>query len=95
MVAAAWLIRFAVSFSRKCQLEAYPLGSVDGRQSVQVCHGKFNPLPLQFLIYVHHTSEVRTAPKGICPCLGGERKAHEEAALTYAALRLARHSGPF
>lgn len=51
---------------------------MDRRQSVQVCHGELNPLPLQFFIDVYNTSEVRTAPKGVCPCLGGERKACQE-----------------
>lgn len=51
---------------------------MDRRQGVQVCHGELNPLPLQFFIYVYNTCEVRTAPKGICPCLGGERKACQE-----------------
>lgn len=68
-----WLARSAIGLSRKCQLEAYPLWCVDGRQSVQVCHGKFDPLPLQFLVYMHHASEVRAASKGIRPRLGGKR----------------------
>lgn len=51
---------------------------MDRRQGVQVRHGELNPPPLQFFIYVHNTCEVRTAPKGICPCLGGERKACQE-----------------
>lgn len=66
-----WLASSAVGLSRKRQLEAYPLWCVYGRQSVQVCHGKLDPFPLQLLIYMHNTGEVRTASKGISPRLEG------------------------
>lgn len=67
----AWSV---VGLSRKCQLEAYPLRCVYGRQCIQISHRKLDPLPLQLLIYVHDTCEVRTAPEGISPRLQGEER---------------------
>lgn len=66
-----WLACSAIGLPRKCQLEAYPLWCVYGRQSVQIRHRKLDPFPLQLLVYMHNTCEVRTASKGISPGLGG------------------------
>lgn len=49
---------------------SYPLWCVDGREGLQVGHGKLYAFPLQLLVDVDHACQVWTTPERVSPSLG-------------------------
>lgn len=52
--------------------------SVNGGQSVQVCHGELQPPSPQVVIYVHHTHQGGRATKRISPRLWVGMRKYDE-----------------
>lgn len=69
-------ISFGVLFSL-CR-QSHPIWSVNGGQSVQVCHGELQPPSPQVVIYVHHPHQGGRATKRISPRLRVGMRKYDE-----------------
>lgn len=49
----------------------HPVGSVNGGQGVQVCHGELQAALPQVVVHVHHTTQRGGAAEGVGPRLQG------------------------
>ena len=69
-------ILYGVLFSL-CR-QSHPIRSVDGRQSIQVCHGELQTSSSEVVIYVHHPRQRGRATKRISPWLCVEERTHDD-----------------
>lgn len=69
-------ILYGVLFSL-CR-QSHPIRSVDGGQSIQVCHGELQTSSSEVVIYVHHPRQRGRATKRISPWLCVEERTHDD-----------------